>query len=120
MRYGHLGDVDEHLEIATCTSDGGGGDGRLEVSGGDAHAEVHSPATLHGTRDVFGASQIADDDFGAASTERCGTLIVAADQSADRQAAFEQQFGDRAAHAADAAGSAGDEDRIRRCSWWRG
>ena len=65
LRHGHLGDVDEHLQITTLARHGGGGDGRLQVGRGHAHAEVHAPATRQGPRDVPGTGEVADDDLGA-------------------------------------------------------
>jgi len=68
-----MGDVDEHLQVTTLARDGGGGDGRLKIGSGHAHAEVHALAAFQGTRDV-----VPDQ---AAPTGRSRNLIAASEPS---------------------------------------
>src|SRR5262249_19281439 len=62
------------------------------------------------------AGEAGDDDRGAGRPQGIGTLVRAADQGADRQAAPQEPLHHGAAHAADPARGARDKNGIRHCS----
>ena len=83
LRDGQLGDIDEHLQVAMLAGDGGGGDGRLQVGRGDAHAEIHASAAFEGPRDVPRPGEVADDDLGPGRSEGLGPVVFAMNKGPD-------------------------------------
>jgi hypothetical protein len=67
---------------------------------------------LQGTHDVRGPGEVADGDLGSGRPQGGGPFVLSADQGADRQAALAQGLDHGAAHAADAARGARDENRM--------
>ena len=111
LRDGQLGDVDEHLQAPQLAGDRGGGDGRLQVGRGHAHAEIHPTAAVEGPRDVLGPGEVAHDDLGPRRPERLGPVVIRPHQGPDRQALAAEDVDHLSAHPSDTACGAGDEDR---------
>jgi hypothetical protein len=65
-----------------------------------------------GAEDVTRAGEVADDHLGAGRAQGVGPPVLTADQGANRQVAFSQGLDHGAAHAADAARGARDENRM--------
>ena len=91
--------------------DSGGGDRRLQIGSGHAHAEVHALAAFQGTRDVPRAGKVADDDLGADRPQRFGSFIFASDERMDGKTASTKDLNDLSANSADASRGARDENR---------
>jgi len=93
--------VDQHVDVAFVTCDGGHADGCLEIGGRDAHSEIDAATGVDGTCDVFGPGEITHDDLRTGPAQRVGALIVASDEGPDRNLPLKQNPDDGTADAAD-------------------
>ena len=92
MRHGHLGNVDEHLQIALLPSHGRGSDCRFQVMSRHTHAEIQTSAPRQGPRHILGPGEVADHDLGTGGAQRFGPFIFAMDQRPNRQVALAQHL----------------------------
>ena len=82
LRDGHLGDIDQYLQVTAVTGNGGRGGCGLQILGGHAHAEEHASATRQSTRHIRSAREVTDHYLRANSSQRIGTFVFAMDQRA--------------------------------------
>lgn len=88
-----------------------GGDCRLQVRRGHAHAKIQASATRQGTRDIPSTGEVANNDLGADRSQCTGTFIVAPDKRANWQVTLAKHLHHSATHSAYAASSTCDKDR---------